>query len=275
MTSKTLCETVGQHVSAHPDFCDTCGEPVANAFELINVEVEHDGQWISHSEPLNREQAALDVEAYVSTGRAVRVRVNGSVVYTARPKAVLIEAQAAANAAADANDLYSPAMLADGVSVEQANGWRATLAAEQAAEAAREAADKARLAAFGDRNACIAELRRVLRERTGRAWSVAGDRGTAWGWIKITAPPARRVCREGVQSGPCPCGSTDCPRWYMTEQDREILGAAMLCRENYETGKRLAHHQGESIPASSDYRMQAVQVARGETVTIGASPYWD
>lgn len=43
-----------------------------------------------------------------------------------------------------------------------------------------------------DRDQAIKAIRKALRAKTGRAWSVTGGRGTSWGWITITAPPARR-----------------------------------------------------------------------------------
>lgn len=42
-----------------------------------------------------------------------------------------------------------------------------------------------------DRNEAIARIKKALKERSGKSWSVTGGRGTAWGWIKIDAPPKR------------------------------------------------------------------------------------
>lgn len=39
----------------------------------------------------------------------------------------------------------------------------------------------------------IASIRRDLRRRTGRAWSVTGGTGTAYGWLTIDAPPRLRT----------------------------------------------------------------------------------
>lgn len=44
-----------------------------------------------------------------------------------------------------------------------------------------------------DRNEAIQRIKTALRRRSGKAWSVTGGRGTAWGWINIDAPPARRT----------------------------------------------------------------------------------
>jgi len=42
-----------------------------------------------------------------------------------------------------------------------------------------------------DRDLAIERIRLAMKRRTGRAWSVRGGRGTVWGWITISAPPAR------------------------------------------------------------------------------------
>jgi hypothetical protein len=42
-----------------------------------------------------------------------------------------------------------------------------------------------------DRNATIAAIRKALKARSGKSWSVRGDRGSAWGWIRISLPPKR------------------------------------------------------------------------------------
>lgn len=100
----------------------------------------------------------------------------------------------------------------------------------------------------GDRNATITEIRKALRTRSGKTWSVKGGRGTAWGWITITAPPARLVL-----------GS-------MTDEDRAEL-SALLGTD--------VHHQGASIPASTDYRREYLDRAHGRTPAVVAAPYWD
>lgn len=102
-----------------------------------------------------------------------------------------------------------------------------------------------------DRNRTIAELRRVLRARSGRAWSVSGGRGTAWGWITIQSPPARRV------------------GWgYMPDDDRAEL-ARLLGFD------RPVHNQGETIPASTADRRFYLGRAHGETATARPAAYWD
>ena len=99
--------------------------------------------------------------------------------------------------------------------------------------------------ALGHRDEVIAELRKLLKARTGRTWSVTGGRGTSWGWIAITAPPKRR---DGFQ---------------LNAEDRAEL-EAIFGRVN----------NTHSIADSSDYRRQALRQAAGLEF-VAAQPYWD
>lgn len=100
-----------------------------------------------------------------------------------------------------------------------------------------------------DRNEAIAIIRAELKRRSGKSWSVTGGRGTVWGWITVTAPPARRD-RFGA----------------MSDEDRAEL-AKLLGVD--------VHHQGVSIPAGSDYRREYVDRARGLAPSTVGTPYWD
>jgi hypothetical protein len=99
-----------------------------------------------------------------------------------------------------------------------------------------------------ERDETIREIRENLKRRSGRAWSVKGGRGSVWGWITITAPPARLV--DGFN---------------MSTEDRETLSALL--------GETV--HQAVQIPASGDYRAEYVARAKGEPVTVVGTPYWD
>lgn len=101
-----------------------------------------------------------------------------------------------------------------------------------------------------DRDDAIKSIRTALRTRSGKAWSVKGGRGTSWGWIKISAPPAR-------------CNSYG----SMTDADRTELATLL--------GLDDAHHQGVSIPASGAYRREYIDRANGRTPTDYGTPYWD
>jgi hypothetical protein len=102
-----------------------------------------------------------------------------------------------------------------------------------------------------DRNDAIKLIRAALKQRSGKTWSVTGGRGTAWGWIAITAPPARRL-----------------DYGYMTDADRDELGKLLGL-------DRPAHTQGVSIAASGAHRREYVARAQGQTPTVHGTPYWD
>jgi hypothetical protein len=102
------------------------------------------------------------------------------------------------------------------------------------------------------RNETIRRIREALRERSGKAWSVTGGRGTAWGWITIMAPPARRRAESDT----------------MTADDCAELGRLLGL-----SGP--VHFQGESIPSSGDYYEEYIDRAEGREPTKRGQPYWD
>ena len=124
-----------------------------------------------------------------------------------------------------------------------------------------------------DRNVVIARIRAALKRRSGKAWSVTGGSGTAWGWITINAPPARRtahwVQRPGTIGNP---GDYD-------NRDTGILGGHLTPADAAELaallGLEAIHFQGASIAASHDYRREYVDRAEGRTPSVIATPYWD
>lgn len=99
-----------------------------------------------------------------------------------------------------------------------------------------------------DRNETIDAIRAALKERSDRKWSVRGGTGTAWGWITITAPPARL------------------DRGSMTDDDRTELGRLLATD---------AHHQGVMVPAQADFRAEYIDRARGITPTVTGVAQWD
>jgi hypothetical protein len=125
------------------------------------------------------------------------------------------------------------------------------------------------------RDAVIERIRRALKTRSGKAWSVRGGRGTAWGWITIDAPPARRTWRyvetdetdergmkvyKEVMDVPGPMGHTG-------PAEREELGRLL--------GLGPVHHQGVSIPASNAYYIEYVDRAEGREPRKIGTQYWD
>jgi hypothetical protein len=115
-----------------------------------------------------------------------------------------------------------------------------------------------------ERDEAIKRIRKALKKRSGKLWSVKGGRGTAWGWIKIDAPPARcRFDLDGTEYAPGEPG-----------------GYCMSPAERIELGKLLGldapvHHQGESIPSGGDYREEYVDRAEGRVPEKIGQPYWD
>ncbi|PZS25800.1 MAG: hypothetical protein DLM61_19530 [Pseudonocardiales bacterium] len=103
---------------------------------------------------------------------------------------------------------------------------------------------------IADRDAVIATIRTELRRRSGKSWSVTGGRGTAWGWITIQAPPARRH------------GS-----YYMTDTDQAELAALL--------GLRDMNPQGVLVPDRTSYRVEYVDRASGRTPSVAGVPDWD
>jgi len=95
-------------------------------------------------------------------------------------------------------------------------------------------------------------LRRLLRERTGRDWSVTRGRGTASSWLRIHAPPKRR-------------GEFD----YLTIEDQILLSAALGTH---------VHTQGESMRPCSGSQGSYVFRSAGVPVPDDwriSAPSWD
>lgn len=109
-----------------------------------------------------------------------------------------------------------------------------------------------------DRDLAIKQIRAALKRRSGTTWSVTGGRGTAWGWITIDVPPARRTFDRNGNPG----GHYGHPSEYV--RLAELLGLT-----------RPVHFQGESIPASGDYYREFVARAEGHTPEVRGQPYWD
>lgn len=125
-----------------------------------------------------------------------------------------------------------------------------------------------------DRNETIKAIRAALKRRSGKAWSVTGGKGTAWGWIHIQAPPKRRtgkhVQRKGAAFGEYEHVDTGEAQEFglMTPADCEELGVLL------NLGKS-SHCQGTSVPASSNHRREYLDRAEGNDPTVYGVQYWD
>ena len=58
-------------------------------------------------------------------------------------------------------------------------------------KAEQEVKDADPLSKIRDRSEVTKAMRKMLRQRSGKTWSVKGGRGTGWGWLEITSPPSR------------------------------------------------------------------------------------
>lgn len=95
------------------------------------------------------------------------------------------------------------------------------------------------------RELTIKIIKHNLLVRSGRAWSVRGGRGTAYGWITVAS-------------------SAD----HVTEADAVELSRLMGL-------SRPVHCQGLQIPAGHDYWQEYVQRSAGRTPTVRGQQYWD
>ena len=125
-----------------------------------------------------------------------------------------------------------------------------------------------------DRATTIEAIRKALKARSGKTWSVSGGRGTAWGWIKVDAPTARRTMSHRLKPG-----CNDWPDNYeeydtgeaghlTTRADREQLASLL--------GMTLSECQTPvSIPADYHYRQEYIDRAEGRAPRVIGTPYWD
>lgn len=125
------------------------------------------------------------------------------------------------------------------------------------------------------RNAVIKRIKTALQRRSGKAWSVTGGRGTAYGWITIDAPPARRTAHAVLKPG----ATMTRPEDYMTIDTGEPGGHITL-KDRIELARLLGepdtmHLQGVSIMSSHDAYREYIDRAEGRTPSKIAEPYWD
>jgi hypothetical protein len=104
----------------------------------------------------------------------------------------------------------------------------------------------------------IATIKAALKARSGKTWSVCGGHGTAWGWLRIDVPPARRRC--------------------MTPASGDYGHGSLA--ERTELGKLLglagpAHAQGVQVPDRGGCWEHWCQRAQGIPITIKCQDYSD
>lgn len=103
------------------------------------------------------------------------------------------------------------------------------------------------LPATMDPSSTAARIKRALRGRTGRSWSVSRGRGTVYGWLYITAPKERLVHGE------------------VSAEDRRLLSEAL---------DESVGHQGVTIPSSTAYYVEYIDRAEGRPPRRKGTPYW-
>lgn len=104
-----------------------------------------------------------------------------------------------------------------------------------------------------DRANVILRIRLALQTRSGKQWSVKGDKGTAYGWIRISSPPRRLLPGFGG---------------IMSEEDRVEL-TQLLGLED------LVHQQGHQVPDSYDFYREHIDRAEGRVPRVRGHAYWD
>lgn len=122
------------------------------------------------------------------------------------------------------------------------------------------------------RDGTIAAIRAALKKRTGKLWSVSGGRGTAYGWLTISAPPARRTW-DYVETGVDSSG-----RYQYRAEDVGIPFRLMGPEDRAELERILGvsvARDGISIPSGSDYYAEFIDRAEGRTPSVVGRPYWD
>jgi len=115
-------------------------------------------------------------------------------------------------------------------------------------------------AEYLDRNTTIKRIREALKKRSGRAWSVTGGRGTAWGWLTIDAPPARRKFNSD--------GTPATEGGHMHPDEQKELADLLGLKDP-------VHFQGVSIPSGGNYYAEYVDRAEGRTPEVYGEIYWD
>ena len=126
------------------------------------------------------------------------------------------------------------------------------------------------------RDEAITAIRAALKRRSGKAWSVKGGRGTAWGWITVTAPP-RRCTGKMVERAELRDGRMHFEYEHIDSGDRT---GSMTPQDAAELGEMLGlagpvHCQGESIAASNQHYIEYVARAEGRVPSAFGVQYWD
>ena len=125
------------------------------------------------------------------------------------------------------------------------------------------------------RAAVIARIKRAWEARSGKRWSVTGGTGTAYGWLHIDVPPARRTWRDRPRPGATGLGTyADDYEPYDSGQP----GGSMSPAERAELAALLGLDRIDrnvSVAASHEYYREYIDRAEGRVPSKIATPYWD
>ncbi len=125
------------------------------------------------------------------------------------------------------------------------------------------------------RAAVIRRIKAGLERRSGKKWSVTGGTGTAYGWLHIDAPSAKRTWRDRPRPGATGLGTyTEDYEPYDSGQPGGSMGPA----DRVELARLLGLDRADrnvSVAAGHDYYREYIDRAEGRVPRKIATPYWD
>src|SRR3990167_461879 len=125
------------------------------------------------------------------------------------------------------------------------------------------------------RSAVIRRIKVALESRSGKRWSVTGGTGTAYGWLHIDAPPARRTWRDRPRPGATGLG-TYAKDWEPYDSGQP--GGSSSPADQAELAALLGLDRIDrnvNVAASHDYYREYIDRAEGRVPRKIATPYWD
>ena len=70
----------------------------------------------------------------------------------------------------------------------------------------------------------VKRIRTALKKRTGKTWSVKRGRGTGYCWLKVAAPPRRKVGHDENPAWACWDLDSNEPRYYeRPKNERDVM----------------------------------------------------
>lgn len=136
-----------------------------------------------------------------------------------------------------------------------------------------------------DRDVAIKRIKTALKKRSGKDWSVKGGRGTAWGWIKIDAPPRRKTwdwvqtqTPEPPSPGACYRGAMNVTPGYRVDCGAydPILSPAddPWAREAAESGRPLVYNWEAEKPCEYGHMSPSDRLELMQLLGLGRAPHY-